>query len=65
MVSEMEYLYSNDYKETLAIIVLSILDLGLAYWTYTLGAPKIAVGVVVIVGILLLSHYIREYRKDW
>lgn len=62
---KMEYLYSHDYMETLRIIVLSIIDLGLAYLVYTLGYPKIAMGAVVIVGILLLSHYITEYRKDW
>jgi hypothetical protein len=61
----MGYIYSHDYGETLRIIVLSIIDIGLAYWVYAIGFPKIAIGAVVIVGILLLSHYIREYMDEW
>ena len=61
----MGYIYSHDYEETLRIIVLSIIDLGLAYWVYAIGSPKIAIGAAVIVGILLSSHYISKYRKDW
>lgn len=62
---EMEYIYSHDYWETIRVIILSIANLGVAYWLYIHGAQKIALCAGVAVGILLIAHYFEEYRKDW
>jgi len=65
-VIEIGYLYSHDYLGAIRVGLLAIANVGVAYWLYTLGAPKIVLGAVIIfVGILLVSYYINEYRQDW